>query len=689
MRFLLALFLAIPAFAEPGDAFSMSSAFKKGDIAVFNEQYMLDEVLLVFGTDRDIIMFYDEASGNELEWKDAGGNWLMTLTDAGSSGNINISGAFQVGGNSIFTGTLDLQDDKAIKFGDGDDFLFDFDSGNTRLELNDAAGQIMLHITDTGTKATLAVSQDITAERFGSGQGLTEVHLMDQNIREEDAVIFASVNTGFGANELYDMNQHVLTTSAVTFEDINITTGGIVVLNPDSGEGVKVWESDGGFIGGEIVGSATDGRINLYDGGTAGLLLTGGGIITSPLGAIGFGDDNLSTTGTFASGAATFTSESVLINYATTDAAKDGPILYLRRTDAGVGGDEGIGQIIFQGTDGGTAPTGRIFSESGGAHSVSSKRSDLVFEVTQSGEVATTEVLRLNNDLSATFAGDVDIIHAGNNSFNVESTDGHAISIVDAHTSFDGQYRFYEAGTPKFRVQYDGGTEELNFYADDSDLTTAIIDEPTGKWTFNYDATVLGGFTVGSTGTETMTISGHQTNLVMMDLSSSAPDYRFHNDINSGAPVGFSLQQDVGSDGTFEVDDVMIVDSNADVTFGYDVNVTGALIATQLVVEQPLTHIYVASGALAPAGYTFIKVRGEGTAPDTVTSISAPTGGEGTIIILELYHSSDNITFTDNDGTLNLADSAANFVLEGYADKLVLIYDGTNWEELSRSDNAT
>ena len=46
---------------------------------------------------------------------------------------------------------------------------------------------------------------------------------MDQNVKTDSAVTFATVNTGQGANELYDMDQNVLTTSSPTFADLTAT----------------------------------------------------------------------------------------------------------------------------------------------------------------------------------------------------------------------------------------------------------------------------------------------------------------------------------------------------------------------------------------------------------------------------------------------------------------------------------
>ena len=58
-----------------------------------------------------------------------------------------------------------------------------------------------------------------------TGQGATEVYLMNQNVRTTDAVTFATVDTGQGANELYAMNQNVRTTDAVTFATVDTGQG--------------------------------------------------------------------------------------------------------------------------------------------------------------------------------------------------------------------------------------------------------------------------------------------------------------------------------------------------------------------------------------------------------------------------------------------------------------------------------
>lgn len=371
MRFLLVvilLLLTVPAFSEPGDAFDMSAAFKKNNIAVFNELYLLDDVPIAFGTGEDFWIDFNSAN-TSLDIRDSiGGNLLWELLDTANVGFLRATGAVQAGTNDTQNGAfkvfghstgsggqylvynaadedttyeyfileaddtdlmlgtdvaghafhfygpgdfeldgfIDMQDDKAIKFGSGDDILLDFDSGNTRLEWNDFSGNLLMHLTDTGTKGTLAVSQDITAERLGTGQGLNELYAMDQDVETTDAVVFVTLDTGQGANELFDMDQHVLVASSPTF--VGLTLTGDLAVN-----GGDITSSTGAIaFGNENL--STTGTFASASLTTTGDIAVNGGDITSTSGAIVFGNENLSTTGTFSAGVGTFTGVFVGIN---------------------------------------------------------------------------------------------------------------------------------------------------------------------------------------------------------------------------------------------------------------------------------------------------------------------------------------------------------------------------------------
>lgn len=108
------------------------------------------------------------------------------------------------------------------------------------------------------TDQNLRTTDNVNFNTVNTGQGATEVHLMNQNLRTTDSPTFASVNTGHGANELYAMNQNVRTTDSPTFAKLKLTTStygthdiasdatwvvpvGIYVFTPTVGIFVQVW----------------------------------------------------------------------------------------------------------------------------------------------------------------------------------------------------------------------------------------------------------------------------------------------------------------------------------------------------------------------------------------------------------------------------------------------------------------
>ena len=92
-----------------------------------------------------------------------------------------------------------------------------------------------------GFEKTSTTSDGVSVSgRINTGPGLTDVYLMNQNIRINDNVTFNTVNTGQGANELYDMNQNVQTTDNVTFQRLKAGQGitgteGTVQIKGESG----------------------------------------------------------------------------------------------------------------------------------------------------------------------------------------------------------------------------------------------------------------------------------------------------------------------------------------------------------------------------------------------------------------------------------------------------------------------
>ena len=102
--------------------------------------------------------------------------------------------------------------------------------------------------TGNGATEIFDMNQDLRTDdnvafaTVNTGNGATEIFDMNQDLRSDDNVAFATVNTGQGANELYDMNQNVKTYSNVTFNNLTINGGMLPESSPYLGsESVSGW----------------------------------------------------------------------------------------------------------------------------------------------------------------------------------------------------------------------------------------------------------------------------------------------------------------------------------------------------------------------------------------------------------------------------------------------------------------
>lgn len=233
MRFLLVILLAFPVFAEPGDAFSMSSAFKRNDIIIFNQFFLWDNVPIVFGNDEDFWMDFD--TGNSaLEVRDADdGNLLTQLTVTGGAyGAFTITEQLEVGIQGTKRGVIYALGDNDIAGGriimknaaneNGTTLFFQLEANGLYVQLGTNNDSLLFAFYEDGTQIN---DGTMTATQFNSGEGFTEIFGMNQDMKTTDDVVFNTVDTGEGANDLFDMNQNVLTTSDVVFNTINTGHG--------------------------------------------------------------------------------------------------------------------------------------------------------------------------------------------------------------------------------------------------------------------------------------------------------------------------------------------------------------------------------------------------------------------------------------------------------------------------------
>ncbi len=92
--------------------------------------------------------------------------------------------------------------------------------------------------------------------------------------------------------------------------------------------------------------------------------------------------------------------------------------------------------------------------------------------------------------------------------------------------------------------------------------------------------------------------------------------------------------------------------------------------------------LVIASGVIT-AGRSYISVDTESAAAtDDLVTING--GAEGDVLIVRATHDARTIVLKDGTGNLRLA---GDFSLDSVNDRILLQHDGTNWLEISRSDN--
>lgn len=83
-----------------GDTFIVGTLDVSSTLKLSDNLHILDDKYIKLGTDRDIWMGYDEDGDNRLEWTD-GTNRLMSFADAGTTGNLVVTGTHTVDGGLI------------------------------------------------------------------------------------------------------------------------------------------------------------------------------------------------------------------------------------------------------------------------------------------------------------------------------------------------------------------------------------------------------------------------------------------------------------------------------------------------------------------------------------------------------------------------------------------------------------
>ena len=190
--------------------------------------------------------------------------YLTVHDDAAVQGDLTVTGDLTVNGTTTTVATTNMVvSDNLIELNNGassnandsgiviergstgDNAIFVWDESADRFLVGTttATGASTGNLTITAAPLETAA---LTSTTVDTGQGATEVHLMNQNVRTSDAVTFATVDTGQGANELFAMNQDVETTDTVTFGEVRLVDSNTRILE-GGGNSVKI-QTNSGYI---------------------------------------------------------------------------------------------------------------------------------------------------------------------------------------------------------------------------------------------------------------------------------------------------------------------------------------------------------------------------------------------------------------------------------------------------------
>jgi hypothetical protein len=203
-----------------------------------------------------------------------------------------------------------------------------------------------------------------------------------------------------------------------------------------------------------------------------------------------------------------------------------------------------------------------------------------------------------------------------------------------------------------------------NASSDDLSITASLASSIPVKTTNTYD---IGSALLGLAGVYFGTADSDTARVVCAALAASVtytmPD--------AGASANFVMSQ-----GTATV--------AGNKTFSGTTTFSGAMAAAGKVNFTQSTDTIVTGDIDYTSVYMKIDTQDSSTT-DNLGSINLGTRGD--IVILQTAANARDVVVVNDSGNLRLA-GAANFTLSNVADKIMLIFDGTNWTEISRSDNA-
>ena len=158
--------------------------------------------------------------------------------------------------------------------------------------------------------------------------------------------------------------------------------------------------------------------------------------------------------------------------------------------------------------------------------------------------------------------------------------------------------------------------------------------------------------------------------LIFNTIASAVNEFTIANAVTGTGPILSVTGGNTDIDLNIDAKGTGIISLNSDtkVTGQFNLDVAGLLtIATAAITVTKSFH----------------RIEGEGAAADTLSTING--GVEGDVLVLRSNTTANDITI-DEAGNIIL-NTAGSFILTDVQDTIVFIFDGSNWLEISRSDN--
>lgn len=167
---------------------------------------------------------------------------------------------------------------------------------------------------------------------------------------------------------------------------------------------------------------------------------------------------------------------------------------------------------------------------------------------------------------------------------------------------------------------------------------------------------------------------GGSTGVRVTGSSATGDSYVQLTDDISSTATGWKIQRDGGTDNldiTYQNAQIFSFSESGGIANGFGLASRG----TQT----------IASGAINVGNGSFYRIDTEGAAATDDLETITTTAIDGHILVIAASNSARTVVCKDGTGNLRLA---GDFSLDNGQDRLMLMYDGTNWIEISRSDNS-